>query len=58
VTRHGITFTTLWDESGRSWRELRIPGQPAAILLAADGREIGRWLGAFPEDEVARRVGA
>lgn len=44
----------LWDSSFRSWRELGIPGQPAAILLAPDGREVKRWLGAFPEAEVAR----
>lgn len=54
VSRHDVTFTMLWDASRRSWRELKIPSQPAAILLAPDGREIRRWLGVFPEDEVAR----
>ena len=52
MSRHGVTFTMLWDASRRSWRELKIPGQPAAILLAPDGSEIKRWLGVFPEDEV------
>jgi len=56
ATRHRLTITMLWDASGRSWRELRIPGQPAAILLAPDGTEIGRWFGPIPEDEVAQRV--
>ena len=54
VARYGTTFTMLWDESFRSWRQLGIPGQPAAVLLAPDGTEIERWLGQFPEDEVVR----
>jgi hypothetical protein len=54
VTRYGTTFTMLWDSSFRSWRELGIPGQPAAVLLAPDGSEVKRWLGPFPEAEVAR----
>jgi hypothetical protein len=44
----------LWDSSSRSWRDLGIPGQPAAVLLGPDGRELERWLGPFPEDEVLR----
>ena len=46
----------LWDGSRRSWRELGIPAQPAAILLAPDGTEVDRWFGAIPEDEVAARA--
>ncbi len=38
----------LWDDGFSSWRALKIPGQPAAILFAADGREIKRWQGPFP----------
>ena len=52
VSRYGVTFTMLWDGSGRSWRELGVRGQPAALLLARDGSELGRWFGPFPEDEV------
>lgn len=48
------TFRMLWDASFQSWRQLKIPGQPAAILFAADGSEIKRWQGRFPEDEVVR----
>ncbi len=44
----------LWDDGFASWRALKIPGQPAAILFAPDGREIKRWQGPFPEDEVLR----
>lgn len=52
VTNYGTTFTMLWDESFESWVELEIPSQPAAILFAADGTELKRWQGVFPEDEV------
>ena len=44
----------LWDSSSRSWRDLGISGQPAAILLAPDGSEVKRWLGQFDEAEVVR----
>ena len=54
VTRYKTTFQMLWDDGFSSWRALKIPGQPAAILFAADGREIKRWQGPFPEDEVVR----
>jgi len=48
VARHGLTTPTLlFDESMQVWEHYRIPGQPGAILLDTDGRERGRWLGAF-----------
>ena len=48
VDRHGLTAPTmLFDESMQVWEHYRIPGQPGAILLDTDGRERGRWLGAF-----------
>jgi thiol-disulfide isomerase/thioredoxin len=48
VSRHGLTAPTLlFDESMQVWEHYRIPGQPGAILLDADGVERGRWLGAF-----------
>lgn len=53
VDRHGTrSFRMLWDGSGDSWRELGVRGQPAAVLLAPDGRELARWFGPFDEDEV------
>lgn len=45
VTKGKITFPMVWDESFESWRRLGIAGQPAAVLVSADGRELGRWLG-------------
>lgn len=48
VERHGFRSpTVVFDESMRVWRAYRIPGQPGAILLDREGRERGRWLGAF-----------
>jgi thiol-disulfide isomerase/thioredoxin len=48
VERHGLTAPTLlFDESMQVWEHYRIPGQPGAVLLDADGRERGRWIGAF-----------
>ena len=48
VTSHGMTAPTLlFDESMRVWEHYRIPGQPGAVLLDREGRERGRWLGAF-----------
>jgi hypothetical protein len=54
VTEFGIGFTMLFDSTLRSWSELKIVAQPAAILLAPNGSEIKRWMGEFPEDEVLR----
>lgn len=58
MTSRGTTFTMLWDPTFESWRAVGILGQPAAVLLAPDGTEIKRWLGAFPEDEVLRLASA
>ena len=58
VADGGITFDMLWDESFRSWLELGIRSQPAAILFAADGARLGAWIGAFDEDEVLRLIDA
>ena len=53
IERFGTqSFTMLWDESFRSWQALGVAGQPAAVMFAADGTEIGRWFGAFPEGDV------
>jgi thiol-disulfide isomerase/thioredoxin len=48
VTEHGLTAPTLlFDESMQVWEHYRIPGQPGAVLLDTEGRERGRWIGAF-----------
>lgn len=60
VARHGLTGPTLlFDESMQVWEHYRIPGQPGAVLLDTEGRERGRWLGAFDTDlavEAARAL--
>ncbi|GEM_PF-1519731 len=52
VEKHDLSFRMLFDESQESWGSLRIPAQPAAILLDADGMERKRWFGPLPLKEV------
>ena len=52
VDDYGTTFTMLWDSTDQSWLALDVVRQPAAVLYSADGEELGRWQGAFSEDEV------
>ena len=48
VSRHGLTAPTLlFDETMQVWEHYGIPGQPGAVLLDTEGRERGRWIGAF-----------
>ena len=48
VARHGLrTPMMLFDESMATWQAYRIVGQPGAVLLDREGRERGRWSGAF-----------
>lgn len=46
----------LWDASFESWRALGISGQPAALLLGADGTQLGSWFGPFDEAEVLELI--
>ena len=48
----------LWDEGFDSWTQLGVVAQPAAVLFSSDGRELGRWSGAFDEADVLRLIGA
>jgi hypothetical protein len=41
----------LWDNSFESWRQLGIRSQPSAVLVSADGRELGRWQGRIDDKE-------
>lgn len=51
VSKGKITFPMLWDPTADSWRRLGIRSQPSAILVSADGRELGRWLGRIDTKE-------
>ncbi len=51
VAKGKITFPMLWDDSFDSWRQLGIRSQPSAVLVAADGRELGRWQGRIDTKE-------
>ena len=46
------SFPMYWDETFESWVALGVTGQPAAVLLSADGEVLAGWRGAIPEDEV------
>ncbi|MEO5841184.1 MAG: TlpA disulfide reductase family protein [Acidimicrobiales bacterium] len=56
VTKGKITFPMLWDNTSDSWRQLGIRSQPSAVLVAADGRELGRWQGRIDsrKDEILK----
>jgi hypothetical protein len=51
------SFPMYWDETFESWVAFDVAGQPAAVLLSADGVELGRWRGSFPPDEVVELAG-
>lgn len=50
------SFPMYWDETFESWTALGVVSQPAAVLLSADGEQLGMWQGNFPEDEVLDRA--
>ena len=51
-----VSFPMLWDPSFESWIHFGIPGQPAGVLLDADGSVIDAWLGPIPEDRVLATI--
>lgn len=53
-----VSFTMLWDPGFDSWRELGISGQPAGMLLSADGTILASWRGGIPETEILDAVAA
>ena len=49
LTRNKISkMKLLWDGTGISWAKLRIPAQPAWMLIATDGTVIDAELGSIP----------
>lgn len=56
VAQFGVTFPMTWDPSARSWNELGIASQPAAVLISADGQELARYRGAIDEGDVLSRI--
>lgn len=53
AARHKVTFRMLWDRGFKSWDHFGIQGQPASVLVSADGRELKRWIGSLDDDEHA-----
>ncbi|MYH96887.1 MAG: TlpA family protein disulfide reductase [Acidimicrobiia bacterium] len=58
VESTGTTFTMLWDPTFESWRQLGISGQPAGMLLDANGAILTSWRGSIPQSRVLEDVGA
>ena len=59
VERHALrTPTVLFDEPMKAWDAYGLVGQPHAILLDRDGRERGRWIGAFDPAEAVEAARA
>lgn len=56
VDDHDVNFRMLWDPGFDSWVHYGIRGQPAAVLLDAEGGAIKGWRGLFSEDEVLELV--
>ncbi len=56
--RDVYSFPMYWDETFESWAAFGITGQPAAILLSADGEPLGAWRGMFPVDDVLELAAA
>jgi hypothetical protein len=54
--RGPFSFPMYWDGSFESWNQLGLTSQPAAALFAADGTELGAWLGRIPEDKVLELI--
>ncbi len=50
------TVRLLWDKTGKSWRTLGVPAQPAWMLIAADGTVLGTDLGEIPYDEILSEI--
>ncbi len=50
------TVRLLWDKTGKSWRTLGVPAQPAWMLIAADGTIAGTDLGRIPYEEILAEI--
>ena len=51
VTRHKLTFTNFWDDDGSTWASFKIPSNPAAAFVSADGKLLKSWVGGAPEEK-------
>lgn len=51
------TVTMLWDESARSWNYWGVSGQPAALLIDANGKFVKAWTGELDMAAVVAAAG-
>jgi hypothetical protein len=51
VSRNKLKFQNFWDEDGSSWSAFKVPGNPAAAFVSADGKLLKSWVGGVPEEK-------
>ena len=56
MARHALTFPSFWEDGYASWQAFRIQLQPASVLVAPDGRELGRWPGELNSSNQAEAI--
>lgn len=55
--RHDLkTVRALYDADARSRRTFKILGQPAAVLLSADGKVLAKYLGELDLDDILKKI--
>lgn len=53
VREFGIRYANAWDPRG-AFRDFRVAGIPESVFVSADGRIVGRWIGAIDEADLRR----
>jgi thiol-disulfide isomerase/thioredoxin len=52
----GVTYPLLVDEDQTLLTDLRVTGLPGTVFVDADGRVVGRHLGALTEDQLTKEI--
>lgn len=50
AAQHDLTIPMVWDEGFDSWRFYDILGQPAYVLVNAEGQVVAKDFGMWPDD--------
>ncbi len=51
---HELTIPMVWDPGFDSWRHYDILGQPAYVLVSAEGKVVAKDFGMWPDDILDR----
>ena len=49
--RNKVTFPMYWDGTGAAWIPFKVPSNPGAALIDANGRIVKSWYGNLPSEE-------